>query len=295
MAGLLRSCAARSALRRLSGTEPRRRFAAACAVWDDDDEDNVDFWDESSHVPLDEGTCGDRGPRGVQWVFMGTPGVQKRLYAARMAHLLDVPYISMGTLVRQELHPTSSIYLKIANSVNEGRLVPEEIIFGLLSKRLEERFQRGETGFILDGIPRTRLQAEILDGMVDIDLVVNFKSKDETIIKKQIEGEIGTCSHCGKPFNRSQPETTRCNPCLATHTQHAQVHSSAVVGLDGSRFDRIHLHSEQSKLLEDYYREQRKLMNFQVSGGPGETWKGLLAALQLQHIDAPNSPQKLTV
>jgi Adenylate kinase len=49
--------------------------------------------------------------------------------------------------------------MKIANSVNEGRLVPEEIIFGLLSKRLEERIYRGETGFILDGIPRTRLQA----------------------------------------------------------------------------------------------------------------------------------------
>lgn len=49
--------------------------------------------------------------------------------------------------------------MKIANSVNQGRLVSEEIIFGLLSKRLEERFYRGETGFILDGIPRTRLQA----------------------------------------------------------------------------------------------------------------------------------------
>lgn len=49
--------------------------------------------------------------------------------------------------------------LKIANVVNEGRLVPEEIIFGLLSKRLEEGYQRGEIGFILDGIPRTRIQA----------------------------------------------------------------------------------------------------------------------------------------
>ncbi|KAF3336397.1 adenylate kinase 1 [Carex littledalei] len=295
MAGILRSCAARSVVRRLSGTVAKRRFAAAAAVWEDDD---LDYWtdgEEKAHVPLAEGTCYERGPRGVQWIFMGNPGVQKHLYAARMAHLLDVPYISMGTLVRQELDPRSSIYLKIANSVNEGRLVSEEIIFGLLSKRLEERFYRGETGFILDGIPRTRLQAELLDQMVDIDLVVNFKSKDETIIKKQIRGEIETCSHCGRPFHMNQPESTRCNPCLATRTQHAQVQSNAVVGLEGSRLEKIHLHCEQSKLLEDYYRGQRKLMNFHVSGGPGETWKGLLAALQLQHIDASNSPQKLTV
>ena len=50
-------------------------------------------------------------------------------------------------------------YTQIANSVNEGRLVPEDIIFGLLTKRLEEGYNKGETGFILDGIPRTRMQA----------------------------------------------------------------------------------------------------------------------------------------
>lgn len=49
--------------------------------------------------------------------------------------------------------------VQIANAVNEGKLVPEEIIFTLLSKRLEEGYSRGETGFILDGIPRTRMQA----------------------------------------------------------------------------------------------------------------------------------------
>lgn len=54
-----------------------------------------------------------------------------------------------------------SVFLQfqIANAVNEGKLVPEEIIFALLSKRLEEGYCRGETGFILDGIPRTRMQA----------------------------------------------------------------------------------------------------------------------------------------
>lgn len=48
---------------------------------------------------------------------------------------------------------------QIAEAVNSGKLVPESIIFGLLSKRLENGHYRGETGFILDGIPRTRLQA----------------------------------------------------------------------------------------------------------------------------------------
>ena len=51
----------------------------------------------------------------------------------------------------------------------------------------------------------------------------------------------------------------------------------------------------QSKLLEEYYRKQKKLLDFQVAGGPGETWRGLLAALHLQHIDASKMSQKLMI
>ncbi|CAL5405836.1 unnamed protein product [Camellia sinensis] len=68
-----------------------------------------------------------------------------------------------------------------------GVLVPEDRIFGLLSKRLEEGYSRGETGFILDGIPRTRIQAEILDQLADIDLIVNFKCTEP--VREQSERE----------------------------------------------------------------------------------------------------------
>lgn len=49
--------------------------------------------------------------------------------------------------------------VQIANAVNQGKLVPEDIMFELLSKRLEDGYCKGETGFILDGIPRTQIQA----------------------------------------------------------------------------------------------------------------------------------------
>ena len=52
-----------------------------------------------------------------------------------------------------------SFWAQIANAVNEGKLVPEDVVFALLSKRLEEGYYGGEIGFILDGIPRTRVQA----------------------------------------------------------------------------------------------------------------------------------------
>jgi adenylate kinase len=61
--------------------------------------------------------------------------------------------------VAMELTELVFFLAQIANSVNEGRLVPEDIIFGLLTKRLEEGYHKGETGFILDGIPRNHMQA----------------------------------------------------------------------------------------------------------------------------------------
>jgi len=51
------------------------------------------------------------------------------------------------------------VLIQIAGALDHGKIVPEEIIFALLSKRLEDGYDRGETGFILDGFPRTRMQA----------------------------------------------------------------------------------------------------------------------------------------
>lgn len=69
--------------------------------------------------------------------------------------------------------------MQIASAVNEGKLVPAEVIFRLLSKRLEEGYCRGENGFILDGIPRTKVQAvSILPPsvlMISISITVVFE------------------------------------------------------------------------------------------------------------------------
>ncbi|WOK96598.1 putative adenylate kinase 7, mitochondrial [Canna indica] len=283
MVAIHRLSAARSLLRQM--VAPHRRTFAAAALAE------VEYWTEWEEEEIrgrerrmEEAARGERMERGVQWVFMGSPGAsQRHVHATRVAEILGVPYISMGSLVRQELNPRSPIYKKIANAVNEGSLVPEEIIFGLLSKRLEEGYQRGETGFILDGIPRTTIQAEILDQITDIDLVVNLKCVEDCLVKKHFGDLI--CSHCRKAFDASNSESTCLNPCLATRSRHAQLKPYPAVDIKYSRMEKFHVYSEQFKLLEEYYRKQDKLLDIQVTGGPGETWRGLLVALHLQHMD----------
>ncbi|KAG6747177.1 hypothetical protein POTOM_049558 [Populus tomentosa] len=242
--------------------------------------------------------------RGVQWAFIGSPRAKKRVYAETLSKLLEVPCISMASLARQELNPRSSLYKQIANAVNRRMLVPEDIIFGLLSKRLEDGYYKGETGFILDGIPRSRLQAkylflgvflwdrgrivyvvestlpdtdlsdlfsfsfesvkEILDQLVEIDLVVNFRCTDDYLVKHQQEG-VWKESVYAEQDQYSLP-------------------------WDILKF----LLSPQSKPLEDYYQKQKRLLDFQVGSAPAENWQGLLAALHLQHINAACSSKKPT-
>lgn len=219
--------------------------------------------------------------RGVQWVIMGDPMAQRHVYAQWLSKLLDVPHISMGSLVRQELHPRSSLYKQIADAVNQGKLVPEEVIFGLLSKRLEEGYCSGESGFILDGIPRSRIQAKILDKTVDIDLVLNLKCAENLVSKK----DISTGLYPPLEFLR------RGASGINTSRQPDGGHFRPSCIMDDVSKKNLHVHAEQVNPLEEYYRKQRKLLDFQVAGGPGETWQGLLAALHLQHRNAIGSTQ----
>lgn len=246
MAMVCRLRVAVAPLARLRFGQAKRRFYGSAAQLQYDYDDDYDYNESPSEM---EDSLGSVSGRGVQWVVMGDPHTNRQMYAEKLSQILKVPHISMGTLVRQELHPRSSLYKQIADAVNQGKLVPEEVIFGLLSKRLEEGFHRGETGFILDGIPRTRMQAEILDQVADIDLVLNFKCTEECLQKK--------------------------------HVAHYQ--------------DILGVRNSMNKALEDYYKKQKKLLNFNVAGAPGETWQGLLAALHLQHTNALTSSHKLSV
>ncbi|KAL5724783.1 adenylate kinase [Ranunculus cassubicifolius] len=267
----------RSALTQFRFTQTRSFGAAAVQLYDYSDDEDDNMMGESERSVSEKG--------GVQWVFIGNPGAKKHLYAEKLSQLLQVPHISMASLVRQELNPSSSLYKQIANAISEGKLVQEDVIFGLLSKRLEEGYCRGETGFILDGIPRNRMQAEILDQIADIDLVVNFKCSDDCWLKKHLGGSI--CIHCQSSLAMQNPGSTNLNWLLQ------QTQLKPLIAEDVQK-EKLRLYAEQKKPLEDYYRERKKLIDFQVASGPKDTWQGLLSALHLKHMNAVCSSNKLT-
>lgn len=120
MAGLsrLRLATATPALRRLHFLATSRAYGSAAAVQYDYDYDCDDEYcsEEGGGPRLDSAAASNWG-RGMHWVLIGDPGAQKHVYAEKLSKLLQVPHISMGSLLRQEYNPSSSLYIQVPNLV----------------------------------------------------------------------------------------------------------------------------------------------------------------------------------
>ncbi|KAM1751467.1 hypothetical protein ACFX11_009576 [Malus domestica] len=228
----------------------------------------------------------DTKDRSVQWVFLGSPGVGKGTYASRLSNLLGVPHIATGDLVREELASSGPLSQELSEIVNQGKLVSDEIIINLLSKRLEAGGAKGELGFILDGFPRTIRQAEILEGVTEIDLVLNLKLREDVLLEKCLGRR--TCSQCGGNFNAASINVKGANghPAISMAPLLPPAHcmSKLVTRADDTEEvikHRIHVYNEKSRPVEEFYRSRGKLLEFDLPGGIPESWPKLLEALNL--------------
>jgi adenylate kinase len=100
----------------------------------------------------------------MRMVFMGPPGVGKGTQAKRVVAYLDIPHLSTGDMLRRAYEDRSDVGLLAQEYMNEGKLVPDELILDLVSQRLDQADCQG--GFLLDGFPRTLVQAEQLDAFL---------------------------------------------------------------------------------------------------------------------------------
>ncbi|XP_020079906.1 probable adenylate kinase 6, chloroplastic [Ananas comosus] len=237
-----------------------------------------------------------RDPRSwnVQWVFLGCPGVGKGTYASRLSHLLGVPHIATGDLVREELASSGPLAKELAEIVNQGKLVSDEIIISLLSKRLEDGEAKGESGFILDGFPRTIRQAEILEGVTDIDLVINLKLREDVLLTKCLGRRI--CSQCGGNFNVASIDIKGENGTpgiyMAPLLPPPQCASKLITRSDDTEKvvkERLRVYHDLSEPVEEFYGRRGKLLEFELPGGIPESWPKLLQALNLEDPDDKQS------
>jgi adenylate kinase len=146
----------------------------------------------------------------VNWVFLGAPGVGKGTYATRISKLMQIPHISAGDLVRDEIKRGTALGAEMQAITSTGQLLPDSMILDILKQRVERGVLDGERGFLLDGFPRTVPQAQALSTFAEITAVMNLGLREEILIEKCCARRI--CSECGK-VRIAFPKS---NACLTT-------------------------------------------------------------------------------
>jgi adenylate kinase len=123
----------------------------------------------------------------VRLLFIGPPGAGKGTQAGLVANRLGVPHISTGEMFRDHVARQSDLGRRVKEIMEAGAYVPDEITVAMLGERIGLPDAAG--GFILDGFPRTRAQAEALDrllGFQGLDAVILFEVDEDELAKRML-------------------------------------------------------------------------------------------------------------
>jgi adenylate kinase len=131
-------------------------------------------------------------------IMLGAPGAGKGTQAEIISKKLNIPTISTGNILRAAVKNGTPVGLKAKEYMDAGKLVPDEVIIGIVAERLAE--SDCANGYILDGVPRTIAQAEALEqaGIV-FDNVISIEISDETIVDRMAGRRA--CVACGATFH----------------------------------------------------------------------------------------------
>ncbi|MGL4790204.1 MAG: adenylate kinase [Anaerotignaceae bacterium] len=189
----------------------------------------------------------------MKLVLIGAPAAGKGTQARKLIAKYSLAYISTGDMLREEVAKETELGLQIKSIMAKGGLVSDELIIAIVKERIKE--DDCKNGFILDGFPRTVVQAEKLDELIgNIDKVVYISAPDDVLLERLTARE--TCPKCGASYNKiSIPSKVKgiCDVCGEGLTQR----KDDTIESGNARLKTFH---EQSEPLVEYYGAQGNLV-----------------------------------
>jgi adenylate kinase len=182
-------------------------------------------------------------------IIFGAPGSGKGTYASRLKTRLDMEVISTGDLFREILKKETEFGKKVKEFVRKGLLVPDEIVIGILRKKLS-KIPSGK-GVILDGYPRTIAQAEVLQEIMNIDTILLQNVPDWIIIERLSSRRI--CKNCSEVYNIRflKPKIENiCDKCGGQLYQRPDDTAEVIK-------KRIKVYQKMTRPIINYYREKK--------------------------------------
>ncbi len=200
----------------------------------------------------------------MRLILLGPPGSGKGTQANLLQDKFKIPKISTGDILRAAVEDGTELGNQARKFMDKGELVPDEVVISLIKERIVE--PDCESGFILDGFPRTIVQAEKLGETLeamgqDIDSVLDLEvDRDELLVR--LTGRR-TCKSCGAMFHRtSHPPKVEeiCDECGGELYQRPDDNEETIV-------KRLEVYSKETAPLKEFYQKQGKLKTIQGRGG----------------------------
>jgi adenylate kinase len=183
------------------------------------------------------------GSPTLNLVMLGPPGAGKGTQSERIARTRQLPKISTGEILREAVHDRTPLGCAAKEAMDAGKLVSDDVMIGIVQERIER--DDAQTGFVLDGFPRTIVQAGALDRMVDgrgplvvLDIVV----PEDVLVRRLASRRI--CGQCGQ--NAAVDWLTNCAACGG------ELIARLDDGVEIVR-ERLGVYHRQTKPLVDYY------------------------------------------
>lgn len=197
----------------------------------------------------------------MRLVLLGPPGAGKGTQAGVLCKNYSLMHMSTGDLLREAVKNNTAEGVKAKSYMDKGELVPDKIVAGMITEKLKK--ENVSTGFILDGFPRTKNQAQILEAVLNdlnlpLDMVLYFDTSEETILKRLTGRRI--CRSCGKIFHITNIPPKKegiCDVCEGELYQRNDDKEETIK-------NRIEVYNKQTSELIDYY-QQKKILS-KVSG-----------------------------
>ena len=180
-------------------------------------------------------------------ILLGPPGCGKGTQSKRLIDLLRIPHLSTGDMLRQAKSQKSPLGLRIAECIDQGRLVSDELIMEIVADRIAQ--PDCARGCLFDGVPRTLAQAAALDEMLAqrgaaIEHVFELVVDHEELLRRMLE--------------------------------RAKVEGRADDNEETIR-RRMEVYATETRPLVDYYAQRSKLRGIEGTGSPDEVFRRIAA------------------
>jgi len=214
--------------------------------------------------------------RGPRLVLLGKQGAGKGTQATRVAEHFAVAHLATGDVFRAASREGTPLGQEARRYIDRGELVPDEIVIGVVREHLDlDDRALVRAGFVLDGFPRTRVQAEELDIALEsdgLDVVVNLDVATEIVLQRIAGRRV--CVQCGTNYHVDNPpkEPWWCDVCGGHVVQRDDDTEDAVMR-------RLELYEIQTLPVIQYYRRSGRLVNINGEGDSDDVFAAVVTAI----------------